>query len=53
LPIRGPDPPWTRSEALRGRTDEATLAYEAAIARRENATQRDFLQRSREALTRA
>jgi len=35
-----------------GRNAEAVLAYEAAIARTENATERDFLQRSRQALTR-
>ena len=36
-----------------GRNAEAVLAYEAAIARCENATERDFLQRRRRALTRA
>ncbi|HEV3014465.1 MAG TPA: RNA polymerase sigma factor [Actinomycetota bacterium] len=36
-----------------GRNAEAALAYEAAIARTENATERDFLRRSRLALTRA
>jgi RNA polymerase sigma-70 factor, ECF subfamily len=36
-----------------GRNAEASLAYEAAIARTENATERDFLQHSREAVTRA
>ena len=41
-----------RADLLRrlGRTSEAALAYEAAIARSENAAERDFLQRSREAL---
>jgi RNA polymerase sigma-70 factor, ECF subfamily len=33
-----------------GRTHEAALAYEAALARTENAAERDFLQRSRDAL---
>jgi RNA polymerase sigma-70 factor, ECF subfamily len=44
-----------RADLLRrlGRNAEAELAYEAAIARSENATERDFLQRSRQALTRA
>ncbi len=44
-----------RADLLRrlGRNAEAALAYEAAIARTENATERDFLQRSRQALTRA
>jgi RNA polymerase sigma-70 factor (ECF subfamily) len=44
-----------RADLLRrlGRNAEAALAYEAAIARTENAAERDFLQRSREALTRA
>ena len=44
-----------RADLLRrlGRNAEAALAYEAAIARAENATERDFLQRSRQALTRA
>jgi RNA polymerase sigma-70 factor (ECF subfamily) len=44
-----------RAELLRrlGRTAEAALAYEAAIARTQNATERDFLERSRRALTRA
>ena len=44
-----------RAELLRrlGRTEEASLAYEAAIARTGNATERDFLERSRHALTRA
>jgi RNA polymerase sigma-70 factor (ECF subfamily) len=42
-----------RADLLRrlGRTAEAARAYEAAIARTENATERDFLQRSRQALT--
>ena len=37
-----------RADLLRrlGRTSEAALAYEAAIARSENAAERDFLQRS-------
>jgi RNA polymerase sigma-70 factor (ECF subfamily) len=41
-----------RADLLRrlGRTKEAMLAYEAAIARTENAAERDFLQRSRDAL---
>ncbi len=34
-----------------GRNAEAAVAYEAAIARTENATERAFLQRSRQALT--
>ena len=44
-----------RADLLRrlGRKAEAARAYEAAIARTENATERDFLQRSRQALTRA
>jgi RNA polymerase sigma-70 factor, ECF subfamily len=33
-----------------GRNHEAALAYEAALARTENAAERDFLQRSRDAL---
>src|SRR5947209_20371681 len=42
-----------RADLLRrlGHTAEAVLAYEAAIARTENATERDFLQHSRAALT--
>jgi RNA polymerase sigma-70 factor (ECF subfamily) len=38
-----------RADILRrlGRTDEAALAYAAAIARTENARERDFLERSR------
>ena len=36
-----------------GRTTEAAAAYEAAIACTQNATERDFLQRSSEAMTRA
>ncbi len=41
-----------RADLLRrlGRNDEAAVAYEAALARTENATQRDFLQRSHDAL---
>jgi RNA polymerase sigma-70 factor (ECF subfamily) len=41
-----------RADLLRrlGRNDEAALAYEAALARTENATERDFLQRSRDSL---
>ena len=41
-----------RADLLRrlGRDAEAALAYEAAIARTENAAERDFLQRSRDAL---
>ncbi len=44
-----------RADLLRrlGRNAEAALAYEAAIARTHNTTERDFLQRSRQALTRA
>jgi RNA polymerase sigma-70 factor (ECF subfamily) len=44
-----------RAELLRrlGRNAEAALAYEAALARTENAIERAFLQRSREALSRA
>ena len=44
-----------RADLLRrlGRTSEAALAYEAAIARTENASERDFLQRSRQALIEA
>ena len=43
-----------RGDLLRrvGRRDEAALAYAAAIAHTENTRERDFLQRSREALTR-
>jgi RNA polymerase sigma-70 factor (ECF subfamily) len=42
-----------RADLLRrlGRNAEAALAYEAAIARAENATERTFLERSRQALT--
>ncbi len=36
-----------------GRRDEAALAYTAAIARTDNARERDFLERKRQALTRA
>jgi RNA polymerase sigma-70 factor, ECF subfamily len=41
-----------RADLLRrlGRNAEAALAYEAALARTENATERDFLERSRQAL---
>jgi RNA polymerase sigma-70 factor, ECF subfamily len=44
-----------RADLLRrlGRDGEAALAYEAAIARTENATERAFLQRRCQALTRA
>jgi RNA polymerase sigma-70 factor (ECF subfamily) len=44
-----------RADLLRrvDRTDEAALAYAAAIARTDNAREREFLQRRREALTRA
>jgi RNA polymerase sigma-70 factor (ECF subfamily) len=44
-----------RADLLRrlGRNAESALAYEAAIARTDNATERDFLQRSRQALARA
>ena len=43
-----------RADLLRrlGRDSEAALAYEAAIGRTENAAERDFLQRSRQSLTR-
>ena len=43
-----------RADLLRrlGRDAEAARAYEAAIARTENATERDFLRRRRQALTR-
>ncbi len=42
-----------RADLLRrlGRGGEAALAYEAAIARTDNAAERDFLRRSRQALT--
>ena len=42
-----------RARLLRrlGRTAEASMAYEAAIARTDNAAERDFLRRSRRALT--
>ena len=42
-----------RADLLRrlGRGGEAAVAYEAAIARTENAAERDFLQRKLEALT--
>jgi RNA polymerase sigma-70 factor (ECF subfamily) len=41
-----------RADLLRrlGRNAEAALAYDAAIARSENATERDFLRRRRDAL---
>ena len=44
-----------RADLLRrlGRNAEASLAYEAAIARTENETERDFLRRSRDSLPRA
>jgi RNA polymerase sigma-70 factor (ECF subfamily) len=44
-----------RADLLRrlGRTLEAGAAYDAAIARSENAAERSFLQRKRDALTRA
>jgi len=44
-----------RADLLRrvGRTSEAALAYEAAIARCDNAAERDFLQRSRDTLDRS
>jgi RNA polymerase sigma-70 factor (ECF subfamily) len=44
-----------RADLLRrlGRNPEAALAYEAAIARTENAAERDFLQRSRRGLAQA
>ena len=42
-----------RADLLRrlGRNDEAALAYDEAITRTENATEREFLQRRRQALT--
>jgi len=42
-----------RADMLRrlGRNDEAAQAYEAALARTENVAERDFLQRSHDALT--
>jgi RNA polymerase sigma-70 factor (ECF subfamily) len=42
-----------RADLLRrvGRSAEAALAYEAAIVRTENATEREFLERSRQALS--
>jgi RNA polymerase sigma-70 factor (ECF subfamily) len=45
----------TRADLLRrlGRNAEAVLAYEAAIARTENTTERDFLRRSRQPLAKA
>ena len=44
-----------RADLLRrvGRKDEAALAYEAAIVRTHNTRERDFLQRSRQALIQA
>jgi RNA polymerase sigma-70 factor (ECF subfamily) len=44
-----------RADLLRrlGRNAEAALAYEAAIARTQNAAERDFLRRRRQAVTRA
>jgi RNA polymerase sigma-70 factor, ECF subfamily len=44
-----------RADLLRrlGRDAEAAHAYEAAIARTENRTERDYLQRRRKALRRA
>ena len=44
-----------RADLLRrlGRDEEAALAYEAAIARTKNASERDFLRRRRQGLTRA
>ena len=41
-----------RADLLRrlGRDAEAALAYDAALARTENATQREFLERSRDGL---
>jgi RNA polymerase sigma-70 factor, ECF subfamily len=43
-----------RADLLRrlGRADDAALAYEAALARTDNAREHDFLERSRQALTR-
>jgi RNA polymerase sigma-70 factor (ECF subfamily) len=42
-----------RAEFLRrlGRNAEAALAYGAALARTENASERDFLERNRQSLT--
>ena len=42
-----------RADLLRrlGRTSEAALAYEAAIARTDNASERDFVQRSRQSIS--
>jgi RNA polymerase sigma-70 factor (ECF subfamily) len=42
-----------RADLLRrlGRNAEAAVAYEAAIARTDNATERDFLERSRQVLS--
>lgn len=42
-----------RADLLRrlGRTAEAAIAYEAAIARTENATERDFLRRGRQSVS--
>jgi RNA polymerase sigma-70 factor (ECF subfamily) len=42
-----------RADLLRrlGRSAEAALAYDAAIARRENVAEREFLERRRQALT--
>jgi RNA polymerase sigma-70 factor, ECF subfamily len=44
-----------RADLLRrlGRTQEAALAYEAAMARTDNTSERDFLQRRRQTLTEA
>jgi RNA polymerase sigma-70 factor (ECF subfamily) len=44
-----------RADLLRrlGRAGEAVLAYDEAIVRTENAAERDFLRRSRQALARA
>jgi RNA polymerase sigma-70 factor, ECF subfamily len=43
-----------RADLLRrlGRTTEAAQAYDAAIALTQNETERDFLRRNRQALTR-
>ena len=41
-------PPVSVSIQRLGRNAEAALAYEAAISRVENATERDFLERDRE-----
>ncbi|MQA83397.1 MAG: sigma-70 family RNA polymerase sigma factor [Streptosporangiales bacterium] len=51
--VEGPDAALTHADLLRrlGRDAEAARAYDAAIARTENAAERDFLRRRRQALT--